>query len=466
MAGLGYRLPGTRIEEVTQPSSIATTSAQRVPCFIGVASDYIKVEYEAVVRTSTGGTPLADSLDYTSIGIHEIIQVGSQKGLNDFVEHTDFELTANQIVWTSSGIITNGATYYVTYLYDRPYDDEHMTDTTLNDYRYKEFTRFEDVQADLGDDLPENTLVMIAKVALRYFGLPKIAVVQVPSMGSTNVGAALELIKYRDVQTVVAMSTAAAVRSLVVTHVTERSLPDNGRYRMAWFGAESGTPVGDNDDADSIRGLAHNLANELCVFVNATRGLYYYNDPDTKEELSTVVQGDFIAAVLAAYRDSFVYPSTTLINRTVAGIELYDEDYDDYYSEYQLTLCGGSSVFIVESIGGVMRVVDDLTTDNSTVEKNNINIITAKHYIAKDVAAQMTRTFVGRLILDSASYANTVKSYLAAIFAAYKQANIIEKVTTLTASIHATQRDTVLIHYGYTAIYTNKKIDGTFALVV
>jgi hypothetical protein len=369
-------------------------------------------------------------------------------------------------VWTSAGIVTAGATYYVTYEYDRPYDADHLTDTTLNDYRYKEFTQYEDVVADLGDDLPANTLVMIAKVALRYFAIPKIAVVQVPSMGSTTVGAALDLIKYRDVQTVVAMSTASAIRTLVVSHVTERSLPDNGRYRMAWFGAESGTPVGDNDDATSLRGLAYNLANELCVFVNATRGLYYYNDPDTKEELSTVVQGEFIAATLAAFRDSFVYPSTTLINRTVAGVELYDEDYDDYYSEYQLTLCGGSSLFLVESIGGVMRVVDDLTTDNSTVERNNINIITAKHYIAKDVAAQLTRTFVGRLILDSGSYTNTVQAYLTAIFAAYKQASIIERLSSITVTVHATQRDTIVIHYAYTAIYTNKKIDGTYALVV
>lgn len=463
MAGLGYRLPGTRIEEVTQPKSVNLSTSQRIPCFIGIASDYIRVNYEEVVRSSTG---LADDLEYTSAGIHEIIQVGSQRGLNDYTEGTHFDLTNDQIVWTSAGVIAVGATYFVSYKYDRPYDDVSITNPTLNDYRYKEFTNFEDVVADLGEDIPDHPLVMIAKVALRYFNVPKIATVQVKTSTVTDYSIALDLIKYRDVQTVIPLTTNSSIRSLVVSHVTERSLPDNGRYRMAWFGAAASTPVGDEGDPTSLRGIAALLRNELCVFVNATRAKYYYNDPDTKEELYTVVDGSFIAATLAAYRDSFVYPSTTLLNRTVPGLELYDEDYDDYYSEYQLTLCGGSSLFIVQSVNGVMQVVDDLTTDNSTVERNNINIITAKHYIAKDVAIQMNRTFRGRLIIDSGSYINTVIAYLSSMFAAYKKASIIEKLGTITANISSERRDTIEVFYSYYGVYTHKYTEGTYALEV
>jgi len=463
MAGLGYRLPGTIIEEVTQPTSVNVSSSQRVPCFIGLASDYIRVNYEAVVRSSTG---LADNLVYSSKGIYNIIQVGSQRGLNDYVEGTHFNLTNDQIVWTSSGIITIGATYFVSYYYNRPYDVDNLTDTTLNDYRYKEFTNYSDVVNDLGSDIPDHPLVMICKIALKYFNVPKVAVVQVRTGSLTDYTNALDLIKYRDVQTVVPLTTSSQVQTLVVSHVTERSLPDNGRYRMAWLGAAIGTPVGDESDPTSLRGLAKNIQNELVVFVNATRGKYYYNDPDTYEELYTVVDGSFIAAVLAAYRDSFIYPSTTLLNRSVPGIELYSDDYDDYYSEYQLTLCGGSSLFLVESLGGVMKIVDDLTTDNSTIERNNINIITAKHYIAKDVAIQMNRTFKGKLILNGNSYANTVKAYLAVMFATYKKASIIESVGTITANISLLRRDTVVLFYSYYAVYTHKYTEGTYTLEV
>jgi len=463
MAGLGYRLPGTRIEEQTLPQSVNISSSQRIPCFIGIASDYIKVTYEQVIRSSIG---LADNLLYTSAGIHEITQVGSQKGLNDYVQGTHFNLVNNQIVWVSAGIVTIGATYFVTYSYDRPYDPIDITDVTKNDYRYKEFTNFEDVVTDLGDDIPEHPLVMIAKIALRYYNVPMIATVQVRTGSSSDYAVALELIKYRDVQTIVPLTTNSTVRTLVISHVTERSLPDNMRMRMAWFGTAAGTPIGSESDPTSIRGIAASVKNELCMVVNATRAKYYYNDPVTKEELYTVVDGSFIAAALAAYRDSFVYPSTTLLNRTVAGLELFDEDYDDYYSEYQLTLAGGSSVFLVESLGGVMRVVDDLTTDNSTVERNNINVITAKHYIAKDVAIQMNRTFKGRLITDAGSYTNTVSSYLSSMFAAYKKASVIESIGTIKVNISPERRDTIEIHYEYTAVYTNKYIEGTYSLLV
>jgi len=463
MAGLGYKLPGTTITEVTQPKTFNVSTSQRIPCFIGTASDYIRVNFESVIRSSTG---LADNLAHTSDGIHDVIQVGSQRGLSDFVSGIHYNLTSNQIVWTSSGVIAVGATYFVSYHYNRPYDAVHITDTELNDYRYKEFTQYEDVVADLGDDIPGNPLVMISKIALRYFNVPKIAVVQVKTSTLSDYSVALDLIKYRDVQTVVPLTTNSQIRALVAAHVTERTLPDNGRYRMAWFGAPTGTPIGTEGDSASLRGMAVALKNELCILINATRAKYYYNDPTTKAELSTVVDGSFIAAVLAAYRDSFVYPSTTLLNRNVPGLELYDEDYDDYYSENQLKLCGGSSVFLVQSVSGVMRVVDDLTTDNSTIERNNINIITAKHYIAKDVAIQVDRNFKGKLIIDRGSYVNTMMAFLTSLFTTYKKQSIIERIDTIKVNINSERRDTVDLFYSYYSIYTHKYTEGQYSLSV
>lgn len=466
----GYTLPGTILTEITQPKSVNISSTQRVPCFIGIASDTVLVENEEVIRSSTGGDLTADSLDYTSSGISEILYVGKQRGLKDILTPTHYSLSSTgTLVFTSAGLIYVAylSTYYVTYKYDRPYDADHLTDTTLNDYRYKEFTNFEDVVADLGDDIPDNPLVMICKLALRTFNVPKVATVQVPTGTVTDYTNALSMILYRDVQTVCCLSTNASVRALLNSHVTERSLPDNARYRMGWTGAAVGTEIGSDSDVNSISGIAVGLLNELMVVVNATRAKYYYNDPDTREELYTVVDGSFIAATIAAYRDSFSDPATTLLNKTIPGLELYEEDYDDYYSEYMLTQAGANSVFLVQnSTGGTMQVIDDLTTDNSTVERNNINIITAKHYIAKDVIRQMNRTFRGRLILDRNTYGNTVKGYLGIMFSIYKSAGIIEDVGTITVTLPTTRRDTVNIHYGYYAVYTHKYTDGTYSLEV
>jgi len=451
---IGYRLPGTIIEEVTNPASANPTSTQRTPCFIGVASDTVKVSNEEVTRGAVG---LADDLAYTSEGIDSVILCGSQRGLGDYIEGTHFDLVGDQIVWTSSGIVTPGATYYVTYKYDRP----------SSDYVYKEFTSYEDVTEDLGDDIPANQLVMISKLALRYYNLPKIAVVQVPSTETTtDYGNALDLIKYRDIQTVCCLTTSSAVQALLKAHVEERSLPDNARYRVTYMGADVGTAVGTEADSGSLRGKAVSFQHERVNFVNATRAKYYYNDLDTNEEMTAVVDGSFIASAVAAYRDSFIAPTTTLLNKVIPGIELYDEDYDDYYSEYQLQLCGSSSLYLLAPSGGLTKVIDDLTTDNSTVERNNTNIITAKDYIAKDVAAQMDRTFKGSLIKNRPNYTGVVQNYLEILFKTYLANNIIEEIDTLKVTLPTDRRDTVNIFYSYYSVYVHKYTEGTYSLSV
>jgi len=465
MASLGYKLPGTTIEDVSQPKSVNVSSTQRVPCFLGVASATKKVNFEEIIRSSTG----FDLLDYSSSGVTSITQTGKQRGLKDIIATTHYTLTSSGILWTSAGLVyvAQGATYFVSYNYTRPYDAINLSNPTLNDYCYKEFTNFEDVYNDLGEDIPANPLVGICKLALQVYNVPKVGVVQTYNSSSNSFSDALSLILYRDVQTVCCLSSSSAVRTYLVNHVTERSLPDNMRMRMGWSGAAAGTAVGDNSDPNSLRGIASGILNELVVMVNATRAKYYYSDPTTREQLYTIVDGGFISAAIAAYRDSFSYPSTTLMNKVIPGLELYSEDYDDYYSEYMLTQAGSSSLFLVQpSTGGAMKVIDDLTTDNSTVEKNNINIITAKHYIAKDVAIQMDRTFKGRLILDRGVYSNTVSGYLAIMFAIYKQAGIIEKLGTIKVTLPTTRRDTVNIFYSYYAVYTHKYTEGTYALEV
>jgi hypothetical protein len=449
---IGYKLPGTTITEVTQPSSVNTTSSQRRPCFIGVAATTVKVVEESVIRSSTG---LADSLLYTTSGIASVTYAGRQKGLKDLIEGTDFNLTGDQIVFTSSGILTVGATYFVTYYYTRP----------ASDYKYKEFTNYEDVVNDLGDDIPANKLVNIAKLALKYYNVPSIGVVQVPAETSTDYANALDLIKYRDVQTVQCLTTNSTVRSTLIAHINERSLPSNKRERVTYLGTAIGTTLGDDSDPASIRGISFAIKNERVQMINATRATYYYNDPTTKAELTTTVDGSMIAAAVAAYRDSFSHPTTSLLNRTIPGLDLFVEDFDDYYSEYKLTLAGSSSVYLIapSALGG-MLVIDDLTTDNTTVERNNTNIITAKDYVCKDVRYQMDRTFKGSLIKNRPSYQRVVFNYLTLLFTAYKTNNVIEETGTLTVTLPTTRRDTVNIFYSYYAVYTHKYTEGTYSI--
>ncbi len=38
----------------------------------------------------------------------------------------------------------------------------------------------------------------------------------------------------------------------------------------------------------------------------------------------------------AAYRDSFSYPAQTILNHTLPGLELYADDYEDYFTDDML----------------------------------------------------------------------------------------------------------------------------------
>lgn len=456
---MSYSLPGTTIEEVNSPGSVNPSSTQRTPCFIGQASTYILVKSEEVIRSSTG---LSDDLAHTTDGIYSIELCGSQKGLNDFEEGVDFDLTGDHIIWTSSGIIDPLSTYFVTYYYDRP----------ASDYKFKTFYRYEDVVADLGPDaaldlsgnVVMNPLTMIAKLAFRVYNIPAICTVQVATNTSNDYLTALNLCKYRDIQTPVALTTDETVQAYIIAHVNERSLAVNGRYRTSYMGAPAETSIGTEDNPATLRGMAVGIQNERICFMNATRAKYYYNHPTTKEELYYTVDGSFIAAAVAAFRDSFEYPATTLLGKTVPGLELYEEDYDDYYAENMLLLAGSSSLFLLTPATGGMKVIDDLTTDNSTVERNNINIITAKDYVAKDVAIQIDRTFMGSLIKNRSFYLGIVNSYLNKLFSSYVRDNIIESIGTISVTAPTDRRDTIRFKYSYYAIYTHKYTEGEYSI--
>ena len=385
---------------------------------------------------------------------------------------TGLQAQLNMIDQGSSGSAKNltilnyfiavGATYFVSYNYKR----------AVADYlSYKEFSSYTALAADLGDEIPSNDLVMLGKIALQTFGLPKIAIVQVPldihgAAEDVSYIDALSVIRQRDVQTVCNLNTDVDVMAATKSHVIEASLPANGRYRIAYFGAAIGTPIGEPTDNGSITGLAVTLFNERCIIINATRAVHSYLDPSTGVQLSTVIDGAHIAAIIAAYRDSYISPVMSLLNQTVPMITLFEEDFDDYYANNMLIQAGTSSVYTVRNSSGMCKVVDDLTTDNSSTERNCINIITAKDYIAKDVVIQMNRAFIGQLIKDRSVYHDAVLGFLSDLFKQYQANGVIASVATLTVTLPADQKTTVDFFYSYYAIYTNKYIEGVFTIAV
>lgn len=376
---------------------------------------------------------------------------GTNTNLNKILVGTNLTLI------TIPAVAASG-TYYVTYQYNRPDDD----------YTFKTFKTLTDLKADYGDCIPANQLVMIGSLAFDYYNIPQIACIQVPATNqNSDYVAALQKCRNRDVQTIALLNSSTTVRSAGISHVNDRNLPANGKYRLLYTGAPALTPIGDIDTNNTVASMSYAIKNEAVVFVNATRAKFYYLDPVTNVDTYTEVDGAFIAAAAAAYRDSFAYPSQTLMRSTIGGLELYAEDFEDYYSQDALEAAGAGSAFLI-GLGNSNSLVvkDDLTTNNTSVESNNINIITAKHYIAKDVALQLDRTFIGSLITNRGVYQVNVETFLHKLFSSYKAARIIENVDTITVTLPTDRRDTVKIYYSYYAIYTHKYVEGEYAISI
>ena len=406
-----------------------------------------KASVSAVVGSSTYVFGIADDVSVTD----RIINLsGTESQLN--------AITVGTVLTISTILpVAVGGTYFVSYEYTRP----------TSDYIYKEFSKIEDVKNDLGADIPDNPLVMIANLALTYYNVPTIGIVQVPpSNQNSDYVNALQLIKYRDVQDVCLLNTSSTVRNATITEINDRNLPANKRERMYYTGASALYPLGDNTVANSVCGIAYSILNEDTVFVNATRAQYTYKDPITNLDTLTTVDGAFIGAALAAYRDSFSYPSQTTMGNTIPGLTLFAEDFDDYFQDDALITAGNASCFIVR-LGpqNSLVVVDDITTNNSSVEKNCINVITAKQFITRDVRVQLDRYFVGSLIIDKVAFTSLVTSFLAKLLNEYKNMNIIESVGTVVVSIDPVKGTQVNVFFSYISVYTAKYFEVTYTII-
>lgn len=413
---------------------------------IGSGTIFSRLPGKVTITCTVGAEDLTFGIgDSIDPGDSTIVLSGSNDDLNKLQIGTVLTISTVPAV-------APGGRYFVSYYYNRAADD----------YGYKEFTSYDALKADLGPCVPTSQIVMLAYLCFEVYGLPKIACIQVPASNlNSDYVAALQKCRNRDIQTLCMLNSSVSVRNAAIVHINDRNLPKNGMLRVLYTGAPALTPVGDINTPTSLAGMAKKIKKETVAFVNVTRALY------TSEGLSVTVDGAFVASAVGCYRDSFTHPAQNLLRYTVPGLILFSEDYETYYSRDALLAAGEGSVFLIGlDANNSMLVKDDLTTDNSSVEANNINIITAKHYIAKDVATNLDNTFIGNLIEDRGTYKTTVMNYLIELFKQYKSAKIIEKMGQLKVELPTTRRDTVKIAYSYYAVYSHKYVTGEYFIAI
>jgi len=455
----GYVPPGVILSETKKETTVTLLGTQRLPILIGKGAEYKTVYDEEVIRSSTG---YADSLANSSYGIVEVIRVGSQKYLDDYKEGIDYNLVDDQIVWTSTGSHpVAGATYYVSYKYNRSSDDYDVL---------KIFSDIGDVTDDIGPQTSDYPLVCAAYVALKILRLPAVGIVQVkPPYSAIDFQDAID--KTREVDNLVSLyplTTDYQVQTYVRNHVIERSLPQNKRERVVYLGAAIGTQPGDKDTAETIAGLAYSLRVENVIFVSPSRVKYTFRNTETGLVETATMDGSFMAACVGLYKDSIPDPAAPILRHDLSflNISLFDEDRDTFFSEYNMNKMAEAGVLVVHPKNAGVVIRDDITTDTSDIRANSLHVVTAKHYITRTVRERLDETFIGRKIVNREVYASQVRDFLIRVFARLEANAIIESfdIGDISASVDPEQPDTVYIKYAYIPIFANKKIFGEYYL--
>lgn len=418
--------------------------------------------YVGYVGTFSGlnTTKNIDMVTEVATGGVSVVKAGSLATLSNFNLNIDFvSLPTGEIVWknTASNLPVPGANVYVDYDYNRPASDFNKM------YTYDRFDLFaQDWQMPTSDFLG-NVFIYIA---FEVIGIDVISFVPVrPTATDLDYIDALNMIKERSVQDIVCLNTSEAVQTQVAFSVKERSAPENAYYRTYWTGGAENFPLGDAETPNTLINRRSLIFGERVVFINAARGqVSFLTEAGTQQTMQ--VDGAFMAGLIVTYYNITGSPNVEVMQKIMPGFTLYASDFDDYYSKSRLVAGGAAGLYTLEAVGstGLPRVVDPLTTDITTIEKSDPNIIRAKDYINTDLAIQIRANFQGRLLTDPNQHATSLVQYMNVLFGQYKSTRVIVSFKGLSAVRDPSNPQKFLIKYAFQVVYTHKYTDGEFYL--
>lgn len=401
-----------------------------------------------------------DTLVHGAEGGIRIYRIGSLANMDNFVDYT-YDVGTGVITWknTSTNLPVPTSSIYVDYEYNRPSTDFNKS------YTYDSYDTFTQDWQFPGAGYLGNQFVYLS---LQVLNLPRIAIVPVPTTDTiSDYFNALETIEQKSIQDLVVLNTDESVQFQASFHAQERSAPENAFYRMYWTGGPANYPLGDTLTPNSLIGRKEIVKSRRTVFVNAPRGNVRYTDV-TGASITSQVDGAFIGGLVCAYYNAIPSgnPNVEILQKSLPGFTLFTSDFDNYYSKKRLQAAGQASLYLLEPTGtiGIPRVIDDLASDSTTIERQNPNITRTMDYINMDVAFQIQSVFAGKLLVDPGSHVSNIASFLNLLFKQYRSNKIIVSFKDISASRSSERPDTILINYAWQGIYSHKYTKGTFYL--
>lgn len=409
---------------IRTPAASPVAIGSRIMALVGKGSDSFTIQ-EKVIRGATD----TDTLLHTATAL---LKVGDFKGTTDYAVTTDYTLDTGAIKWEVSKGPSVGAVYYVTYTYAKVSADyePYMTDN------------FADVIQQNGDIFltsgvlnDDSYLAMAAQIAFNV-GVRAIIICQVDANTPQGFADAYDKLE-NPVNGInpyyIVPLLGSLVDSSAFTTAQGTALAHCHKMASEEFGKERRLYVGKKDYGSGVS--INDLVAEANALLDTRVTLAGNYDPvrvvsENTGSVNVTLDGCFQSVMLASYR-STQFASDPMMNRPIGGAF---SEYATRYGDIDVDTLVDNGVCVCEEIVGIIKVVDDITTNTSDEIEVDINTVEARDVIISLARRAVDARFKG--IRGD----NTVSSQLKAFMATFLEQRLGEGLIAGIGAISASRQ--------------------------
>jgi hypothetical protein len=314
-----------------------------------------------------------------------------------------------------------GQTYYTTIAYTRP---DSLYNTPLV------YTSYADFLAEIGGPSAENHLGIMGDYGLNTIGLDLFAVIQIKDAdhdGVYNVAdyrTGLEAsLRRKDLTDISVLGKFEILNDLIYNSQVAND-PLYQALREYWIGYPIGYAIGSEEEPGT---LAYTSAKVLQVSgANPAHGTFVSVanrmgkrtiTQENGQSVQLTLDGSFVAAATACLNAKLMASNlnTLLVNQVLPG---FDEI--DTFDDVEIKLLGSSSnLYMTMPKGGMPKIVDAVTTDTTSNDMHEINVMMVKQYVTKRMIRDCDAALIGyvpRNVDDGIAYVrSTVRRVLVSL---------------------------------------------------
>lgn len=434
-----YRVIDEKTQETLGEFGISVTAVDVIPGVKLTVS-------ETFVAKTEGATPVpvldADGNPVSATEVGDYVIINTTAGvIVDAKDPTTPEVP---------GAPADGQAYYVSYTYKKP----------ESEFTPKVFYTYDDVVAEYGNyDVTAsgkvlNSIALGAEIAFVNGAVP-IVCVQAKNDGDYEMKAAIDKLKrpvlgINNINTIVPLTTSKSVADYVSAHVSDMSLPTNGKERMAYVASSDGESI-----SVSIN-TAKALRNERVVYIVPGAATKDIKDLRTGKINTRKVNGSYLAIAVAALglkND----PAEPLTNKQIVGFK----DLSALYTESEMNAMAEVGCLVLKQSGSTIKVRHGITTSTESTETSEITLVQIRDYVIDAARNVLGEVYIGNKLRPT--IISDIQSSLTSILNQFKGQEVIlgyGGISVKRSTLNPTQVD---IKFEIEAVYPLNYIDISFS---